>query len=181
MTKFAVLRLFLLSLVFPVVQAQAQVIDWVNLPGGNKSDVAEDIVADAAGNSYVTGKFSTTFAIGDTTLVSAGREDIFVAKFDPNGELLWARRSGGVLEDQGIEIGIDAAGGVYAVGRFEVTADFGPITVASQGNVDIFVVKYDTDGNFLWVNPLGGSRDDRCRGLSVTPEGFCYIGGRYRV
>jgi len=181
MTKLASLPIFLLSLFLPFAQGKAQTIDWVNLPGSTKSDVAEDIVVDAAGYSYVTGKFSTTFNIGDTTLVSAGREDIFIAKFDPDGDLLWARRAGGVLEDQGIEIDIDAAGNVYTVGRFEATATFGPMTIASQGNVDIFVIKYDADGNFVWVNPLGGSRDDRCRGLSVTPEGFCYIGGRYRV
>jgi len=181
MTMQSALRLFLLSIAFPLIQAQAQVIDWVNLPGSNKSDVAEDIVTDAAGNSYVTGKFSTTINLGGTTLVSAGREDIFIAKYNPAGTLLWARRAGGVLEDQGIEIGIDAAGSVYTVGRFEATATFGPLTIASQGNVDIFVIKYDTDGNFQWVNTLGGSRDDRCRGLSVTPEGYCYIGGRYRI
>jgi hypothetical protein len=72
-------------------------------------------------------------------------------------------------------------GSVYAAGRFEGTAQFDTVTAVSSGNVDIFVVKYDANGNFQWVNILGGSRDDRCRGLSVTPGGYCYIGGRYRL
>lgn len=173
----------LFSLLFLLTSASlyAQTLEWVNLPGGIKVDVAEDVIADHNGFSYVTGKFQNTLAIGDTSLVSAGIADIFIAKFDPMSNLVWARQAGGPLEDQGIEIGIDSMGSVYAAGRFEGTAQFDTVTAVSSGNVDIFVVKYDANGNFQWVNILGGSRDDRCRGLSVTPEGYCYIGGRYRL
>ncbi len=160
---------------------RAQVIDWVNLPGSFKADVAEDVAVDFAGNSYLTGKFSLSLDLGDTTLESAGKEDIFIAKYDSDGNFLWARREGGPSEDIGVEIDVDAAGSVYVGGRFEGTATFDTTSYPSQGNVDMFVIKYDTDGNFQWVNTLGGSRDDRCRGLYVDPAGFAYIGGRYRL
>ncbi len=160
---------------------RAQVIDWVNLPGSPKADIAEDIIVDAEGNSYITGKFTLDFEIGDTILYAVLREDFFVAKFDPNGQLLWARSAGGPNDDVGVEIGLDAAGSVYVGGRFQGSITVDTTTYLGKGNVDIFVVKYDTDGNLQWFKTFGGTRDDRCRGLAVDAAGYTYFSGRFRL
>ena len=73
---------------------------WAKRAGGTSSDGGRGIATDGAGNSYVSGRFSgtATFGLGEanqTTLTSAGGPDIFVAKYDPSGALIWAKRAGG--------------------------------------------------------------------------------------
>ncbi len=161
---------------------KAQDIEWVSTIGGFRPDVWEDVIVDADGNAYATGKFGEEITIGDTTLYGGGSSDVITAKFDADGNVIWARADGGKSEDVGVEISIDAARNVYVAGRFQDTAYFGMGSVAavSKGNVDIFVIKYDSTGNLIWVEAVGGTRDDRCRGLYTDSAGFCYITGRFR-
>ncbi len=168
----------LLAFLTPALQAQN--VAWIQSPGSIRADVLEDVVVDDAGFSHVTGKFADVLNIGDTTLYSAGLADIFTAKFDPDGNLVWAHRDGSASEEVGVEIGIDAAGNVYVAGRFQDSTELGGVKHFSKGNVDIFIVKYDANGNFVWSEEVGGTRDDRCRGLWVDSVGHCYITGRFR-
>ena len=170
----------ILCLMFTTAGLQAQDILWTQAPGSIRSDVLEDVWVDDAGFSHVTGKFSDSLDLGDTILLAAGFSDVFTAKYDPNGNLVWAHREGGPAEEVGVEISLDALGNVYVAGRFQDTAIFDGAPYASKGNVDIFVIKYDKDGNFVWVETVGGTRDDRCRGLVTDSLGHCYITGRFR-
>ncbi len=172
-----ILSLFALQ----VTTVQAQTIEWLQLPGSVQSDIVEDVATDGFGNSFVTGKFAQAFFISDTGLVTNGREDVFIAKYDTDGNLLWLRGAGGPKDDVGIEVATDTAGSVYVAGRFEDSIRFDGVFYPGFAEVDIFVVKYDKDGVLQWVRTYGASRDDRCRGLSVTPDGFVYLAGRYRL
>jgi len=99
----------------------------------------------------VTGEFggSATFGPGETnetTLVSAGAGDIFVAKYNPSGDLVWARQAGGSGFDVGFCIAVDGSGNSYVTGKFSGSATFGPgetneTTLVSAGFVDIFIAK----------------------------------------
>ena len=79
---------------------RAQSLDWVKQAGGTIStggqsvESAESIAVDSLGNSYITGTFriEATFGIGEpnqTVLTGVGAQDIFVAKYDRNGQLVW--------------------------------------------------------------------------------------------
>ena len=171
--------LFLLAgLAFSTLQAQD--IEWISAYGGLRPDVWEDIVVDSDGNAYVTGKFAESITIEDTTFIGLGQSDVLTAKFDADGNLIWVRSEGGGSEDVGVEISIDAQRNVYVAGRFQDTAYFGGLQAISKGNVDIFIIKYDSVGNLIWVEAVGGTRDDRCRGLYTDSLGHCYIAGRFR-
>ena len=79
---------------------RAQDLVWAKRAGGPATSPAIGIAVDGSGNSYVTGLFggSATFGPGETnetTLTSAGSFEIFVAKYDASGELVWAKRAGG--------------------------------------------------------------------------------------
>ncbi|MBI4704120.1 MAG: SBBP repeat-containing protein, partial [Deltaproteobacteria bacterium] len=108
------------------------------------------IAADSSGNVLVTGYFAGTVDFGGGPLKSAGGHDIFVAKFDPQGNHLWSKRFGDASAQSGLGITADGAGNALVTGPFEGTVDFGGGVLASAGARDIFVAKFDPQGNHLW-------------------------------
>ena len=148
---------------------------WVKQAGGTDSVVkGYGLTMDVYGNSIVTGKFTGTCVFGETnTLHSGGASDIFIAKYDPSGDLVWVRQAGGTSDDEGYGIATDGAGNIIVTGKFQGDATFGQTVLASRGESDIFIAKYDPAGNLLWVRQAGGAGDDQ--GLSVAVDGIGYI------
>lgn len=110
--------------------AAAQELEWATRAGGSDSDQGLNIATDGPGNSYVTGTFSGTATFGEdeaneTELSAAGGFDIFVAKYDRHGQLLWATRAGGIGRDDGNGIATNSHGDSYVTGIFSGTAIFG--------------------------------------------------------
>jgi len=152
---------------------------WVKQAGGTIYDYGYEIAVDANGNSYVTGYFYGIATFGATTLTSSGYYDIFVAKMDSNGNWLWAKQAGGIGEDIGLNIAIDANGNSYVTGYFMISAIFGTTTLTSSGYYDIFVAKMDSSGNWLWAKQAGGTSNDIGIGIDVDDNGNSYITGGF--
>ncbi len=108
--------------------------------GGNDFS-STGVAADAAGNVYVTGKFSGTTTFNTVTLTSAGSSDIFVAKYNVGGDFQWVQQAGGAGSDGGEGIIADAKGNIYAIGNFYGPAAFGATKLTSAGLYDIFIMK----------------------------------------
>ena len=166
--------------------AHAQGLTWAKRAGGNGYAVSQAIAVDTAGNSYVTGYFtnSVTFGPGEgnqTMFTAPGlSSDIFVAKLNANGALLWARQAGGASEDLGFGITVDASGNCYVVGSFTTSATFAPASLTSAGGVDVFVAKYDASGTVQWVKRAGGSSStDEGRGIALDGSGNLIVGGYF--
>ena len=86
-----------------VSNGQAQELVWARQAGGTINDEGFGIAVDGSGNSYVTGLFEATATFGpgeanETTLTSADGDNVFVAKYDGPGELVWAKRAGGTSD-----------------------------------------------------------------------------------
>lgn len=152
---------------------------WARKAGGSDLDVGYGIAADPTGNLFVTGSFSGTCSFGTTNLTSGGYEDIFLAKYDPWGRLLWARRAGGAGYDEGRGVAADASGNVYVTGLFQGTASFTGTNLNSAGESDIFLAKYDPDGYLLWARRAGGRDFDEGYGLALDRAGNVYLTGDY--
>jgi hypothetical protein len=113
--------------------ATAQELAWAKQAGGtsNPHTSGWGIAIDGRGNSYVTGYFIRTATFGEgednETELTAGDEDfdIFVAKYDRDGLLVWAKQAGGTDYDQGADIAIDGSGNSYVTGLFSGAATFG--------------------------------------------------------
>ncbi|MES2592269.1 MAG: SBBP repeat-containing protein [Bacteroidota bacterium] len=178
----------LFSLLFTfcfIYSSYSQNWDWANGAGGNQKVEAYSIAIDDAGNSYITGSFEATLNFGSVTLTAsvAGNiyaSDVFIAKYNSLGALVWAQKAGSTSYDYGNGIATDAAGNVYVTGLFMGTATFGSLTVTSSADYDIFIAKYDSSGNALWVKKAGGSGWDVGSGVSIDNTGNCYITGSYR-
>ena len=93
----------------------------------------------------------------------------------------WAQKVGGSsADDHSNAIAIDANGDVYVTGSFEQTATFGSTTLTSAGDVDIFVAKMNSSGNWLWAIQAGGNYDDRGLDLAIDNSGNVFVTGKFQ-
>ncbi len=153
---------------------------WAKRMGGGPGTGGYGIGLDADGNTYVAGSFTGNSTFGDFTLASAGNSDIFVAKLDPAGTVLWATRMGGTFTDDGTSIAVDASGNTYVTGYFYGAANFGAFPLTPAGGGDVFVAKLDPDGEVVWARRMGGTFGDQAFGISVDTHGNSYVTGYFQ-
>ncbi len=98
-------------------------------------------------------------------------------------EYFWAKQVTSTNPVQAFNVALDSSGNVYAIGRFEGTADFDPgagtANLTSVGDKDIFILKLDSAGNYVWALQMGGTGDDRGRGVVVDGVGNIYVTGYF--
>lgn len=148
---------------------------WANQMGGIQDDRAYSVTTDAMGNIYTTGDFHGTVdfdpGIGTHILTSYGSIDAFIQKLDPNGNLLWVKQIGGQMNNYAFALTIDNSGNIYTTGHFFGTTDFDPSTstynLTSNGISDVFILKLDANGNFLWVKQMGGFNQDIAHSITT--------------
>jgi hypothetical protein len=164
---------------------------WATSAGGSSGDRGDAIATDPRGNSYVTGDFQRTVTFGEgenaTSLQAEGETDVFVAKYAPDGTLLWATSAGGASSgDAGLAIATDRRGSSYATGIFSGTATFGAgeakeTVLETEGGIDVFVAKYAPDGTLLWATSAGGPSNDFPGGIATDRRGNSYVAGSFWV
>lgn len=157
---------------------------WARTALGNEYDQASTVATDANGNVYVSGYYtSDSIIIGTVTLPNAGLSfnDMFLAKYDSSGNFLWAQRAGSTMSDRGVSLATDGAGNVYLTGYFySPTITFGTYTFTNAGNVgDVFIVKYDSNGNVLWATKEGGPGLEIPFSINVDATGNIVVAGRF--
>lgn len=159
---------------------------------GTQGQLGFAVTTDGPGNVYICGSFSGTvdFDPGSntynlTTVGSAGDIDIFVAKYSPSGDLIWAKSMGGTDDQHARAIAVDGSGNVYVTGDFVGTCNFDPgpgtfnLTANSQ---DIFVLKLDSSGALAWArafNSAGGTENGFSTGIASDSAGNVLVGGSY--
>jgi hypothetical protein len=167
------------------IQAAAQKFLWVEHAGSVNQEHSLDIAVDPAGNSYVVGRFDgPTLALGSFTVTGGG---LFVTKYDPHGNVLWANEIGPAGVDWYItgnwlpRIATDNSGNVYLEGTFYGPVDFGITNFSTSGSgSDIFLAKYDSAGNLLWARQAGASgaaNNNLGAAIAVDDAGNCFVTG----
>ncbi|MGP8217291.1 MAG: hypothetical protein ACLQQ4_17115, partial [Bacteroidia bacterium] len=147
--------------------------------GGPTLDEAYGISTDGSGNTYTTGYFSSTAKFGTFSLTASGASDIFVTCTNANGVFQWAENAGGSGACRGLAIKADAAGNSYVTGYFYGTATFGTHTITSAGLQDVFIAKYDPNGNALWAVSAGGPMADIGNAITVDNGGNVLVTGEF--
>ena len=155
---------------------------WAKHIGGGAQDVGKDIVTNVAGEIFVTGYFQYLVdfdpGTGTTNHTSNGILDAFVLKLNQNGDYTWSKQYGGNNLENSESISLDNNGNIYTTGNFYGTADFDPGTstvnlTATGSSSDVFVLKLDATGNYVWAGSMGGISDDI--GNSITVDNSCNI------
>jgi len=144
---------------------------WSKQTEGYGEVESQSLKLDAAGNAYITGRFGGTrdFDPGPDIFnltCSSGYSDIFILKLDASGNFVWAKGFGGSASlpgDSGNSIVLDNNGYLYTTGTYVGSGDFNPGTekfiLPAVGRIDMFILKLDTDGNFVYANSFGATPD----------------------
>ena len=167
--------------------SQVPNFEWAKSMGSTSFDRANDLAVDATGNVFTIGFFTTTAdfdpGTGVFNLTSAGDRDIFITKFDPDGNLLWVRQIGGTGGEEGMAVSIDNLGNIVLVGVFQGTVDFDPgaatFNLTALGIVDMFLVKLNANGDFLWANRTGSTDLETPHDVAVDGSGNIYVTGYF--
>jgi|JI10StandDraft_1071094.scaffolds.fasta_scaffold288263_2 hypothetical protein len=137
-----------------------------------------DIASGPDGAVIATGAFTNKLRIaGKVVARSAGRDDVYVARFERDGTLAWVRTIGGAAGDLAYGIAVDDDGTSYVVGMIGGEARFGALTARHVGGRDVFVASFAPDGTPRWVRTAGGAGDDTALAAVLTPRALCVTGG----
>jgi hypothetical protein len=160
---------------------------WAKQGHGNDNDLSFGISIDALNDVYIAGSFvSTKLTFGSNSVTNGTNDgstyDVYVAKFDTAGNNAWVRGSTTNSSTSGYSFGYsvssDASGNVYVGGQFEPSyIRFGADSLANNGYYDMFLVKYDANGNEQWLKSAGGSDEDGINGVASDAAGNVYVTG----
>src|ERR1051326_918476 len=151
---------------------------WAKKAGWYQNDKANGIAVDGSGNVYICGFFNDTASFDNNFIYGYGGDDIFIAKYNASGIFQWVRRAGSANRDEAKGIACDASGNVYITGMYSDGCQFESQTLASPNNsFNIFLAKYDSNGNLMWVQTAGDNWDDVSWAITVDNAGKVYIAG----
>ena len=163
--------------------------EWATGSRGNGNAVPYQIILDPATNdAYVVGYNTNTEYWDNNSFTSSPSSTYagFLLKFTDFGDLVWGRTISGngcFGSSCGVyfnNIVLDPTGGVVVGGNFAGTYKKTTGTaIQSQGNWDVLVAKYDSNGTQQWTYHAGGQEDDRLQALSVNQKGQVQFGGRH--
>ncbi|RYZ98629.1 MAG: T9SS type B sorting domain-containing protein [Sphingobacteriaceae bacterium] len=154
---------------------------WLNgIGGANSNCVSAAVKTDAQNNVYITGAFSGTVdfdpSAGINNLTAVGENDVYVAKYNTTGSLIWAVSMGGSNSDGASSLTVDKDGNPIITGQYN-SPDFdanpgpGSAIFSSKGERDVFVVKLNANGGLVWAKTVGGAGDDYGGRISVDSQG----------
>jgi hypothetical protein len=147
-------------------------VGWARLVATNSNtSFSLRLAADSAGNVYFAGHFSGGATFGTNTLVSAGPSDLFLTKYDSQGNALWARQivAFDVNWPRTLALTVDLNGNVIVSTRYTNSVNVSGTVVTNSSS---FIAKYDSTGNLVWAQPCLAAE-----ALTVGPSGSIYLTG----
>jgi hypothetical protein len=150
-----------------------------------------NIAVSQNGESWICGNYQGTAdfnpGAGVDNHTSLGLYDNFVVHLDAGGNYVWGKSFGNPdtsnHDDECAAIAIDAYGNSYITGSFMDTVDFNPGSgineITSYGARDVFLLKLDYAGNYVWSGSVGGPQDDLGRGIAVDSLGYIFFEGEF--
>lgn len=155
---------------------------WAKGIFGDGGEMPNGLSTDPSGNVYITGYFNgTSISFDSQILNNASKEqsDVFIAKYSPNGNVLWAQNAGGIGSDIGNSISVDKDGNAYVGGDFtSATFQIGTKVITNPYKMDkCFLAKYDTSGNILWARSSINTNTGGDKICSVVADGFGNVYG----
>jgi hypothetical protein len=165
---------------------------WAKGIGSADFEGGYSIVVDTIKNIYVTGYFrqivdfdpgAGTYTL-QASLPGNSNDNAFILKLDSSGNFVWVKDIGGFNSTvKGISLKLDKQGNIYSTGNFSGNADFDPgagnFYLTDQGNGDVYILKLDPLGNFVWARTLGGTDNDFSNSVTIDKLGNVYTVGTF--
>jgi hypothetical protein len=155
---------------------------WSRSFGATLDDQALSVAVDSQGDLVIGGNFSGPLDFGLGLVPHAGALDIFVLKLDgATGATTWASAFGSVDNDNARAVAVDAQDNVLVTGDFTNSVSFGGPSLVSAGNFDVFAVKFDPGGGYLWSLQAGTLQNQRGRSITADPMGNVIVSGEFQT
>ena len=187
MKRTVALILFLISTAMTFAQHAGDSIDcsdrigysWMKGFGNTDSEYVSDVAVDAFGNIYLAGSFTGSISVDGQSVTSSGSTDFYVAKLTPEGSVLWLKSGGSSAVEEANAIAVDASGNVFVAGMSNNNTSFDGNSYPSLGGKDGFLLKLDTDGNFVFVRTIGCFNDDNAYDVAVDGSNNVIVTGYF--
>jgi hypothetical protein len=165
-SKNAALFIFVLIIISNNLKSQSDFI-WGKQFGSEKNEYALNHLIDENGNIYIAGKTD-----GVVEGKNFGKNDGFILKIDSSANTIWSRQFGTDGEEDIQWSAIDNRGCVYITG-----STTGVFNGKKSGKEDIFIIKYDPQGEEEWKKQFGTDSTDIAKGIHADNKGFIYLTG----
>ena len=163
---------------------------WAKRIGGTEYASVRSMDFNAAGELILAGNFRSTCDLDPDTatalnVTSNGSYDIFISALDTAGNLLWNKRIGNSTTESVYEMDFDTSGNIYMGGAIKGTTDFDPgagvynISTTFPSVFQMFLVKLDSQGNFIWALNMGGDDNTYLESLACDEDGNVYCAGAF--
>ncbi len=165
-----------------------QEFQWAKQMGGINSASSYSIAVDDSGNVVSTGWFAGTAdfdpGISAFSLSSFSNFDFYISKLDSAGNFVWAKSFAGAGNEKGCAVAVDLMGDIYVTGHYSGTVDFDPgigmFNLTSAGFDDIFILKLNAAGNFVWAAGFGATQQDKGLSITIDRTGDVLTSGYFR-
>jgi len=156
----------------------SQTFQWTNVSTGAVGTYG--VAVDNNGNCIATGFCYGQATFSGIQLTGYGANDIFLVKYDSQGNIQWAKSAGGksFYGDTGQNVCTDNNGNIFVTGFFSDSAHFDNYIISSSSNMNGFIAKYNPNGNCLWVNKASAS-SAFCQDIATDNNGNCYVIGDF--
>ena len=155
-------------------------IQWVKTIGGKKTETVNTIFVNNSNNIFLGGSFEDTIALEKIRIISNGKKDALLLRFDTKGNVLDINRYGGKNDEEISSITGDD-NNIYAVGYFTDSTIFGTYHVKSHHNQDAFITAFNKTGMVKWFIPIGGVGNDGSNSVYLTPDNKILICGTFKI
>lgn len=156
---------------------------WSKSAGGTNEDVINALSFDLNGNILATGYYmNSSITFGSITLTNAGSNDIFLTKFNSSGDVIWAKKAAGTFDDYAYAITVDQNNNPIISGYFgssKIYFDADSLVNCGVTGFDVFLAKYDSNGNNVWVKRAGTTSMDTGYAVSTDDNNNVLIAGNY--
>ncbi len=152
-------------------------LNWLKQAGGNYEDAAYAVASAPDGDFLLTGYFAGTAYFDQLSATYNNYNDMFIARYDAQGNCLWVRSAGGSGLDLGTSVCSDEEGNAYVTGMFDNSISFRGYVL--QGiDRDVYMASYGIQGNLRWADKASGIQTECGMGIACT-EGKVAVAGYY--
>ncbi|MEO8902902.1 MAG: hypothetical protein ABI488_12750 [Polyangiaceae bacterium] len=159
---------------------------WLHVyDGGDGGRYLSTLALDSHEDMLLAGWFENSIRFDDIVVSTHTKtdpstfdSDVYVAKVDRCGRVLWAIGAGDTATQYAVSLAVDTTDDVVITGSFAGTLDFG-IPLSSSGDDDAFVAKFDSSGHLRWVSGFGGPGSQAGISIAVDAAHNLIVGGRF--
>jgi hypothetical protein len=155
---------------------------WAKSIGYQRYTEATGLTVNNIGAVYIAGQFNGRVIFGNDTLWASALDfDLFFAKYDANGNLIFGKRFGGIYDNTNPKLALGIFGKVAMAGTFVGLLNFDQTSIQTSGlDSDIFLAVFDDLGSLLSVDKYGDTNPETLQGLAVNVDDY-YLSGYFNT